>query len=76
MSCKKQEICLWVEFLTLHADKLTDQIGINYHRDTLHDDKLWVWVDTDWEGDKYIEGIGGRVPSQPCVTVEGTERIC
>jgi hypothetical protein len=29
----------------------TCQLGINYHRDALHPDKLWRWVDTDWAGD-------------------------
>ena len=39
--------CLQVAIKTHHPD----QVGINFHRDTRHPDKLWGWVDVDWEGD-------------------------
>ena len=28
----------------------TCKLDINYHRDPLYPDKLWGWVDEDWEG--------------------------
>ena len=29
----------------------TYELGIKFHRDVLHPDTLWVWVNTDWVGD-------------------------
>ena len=35
----------------LHYLRDTYELGIRYHRDALHPDQLWGWVDADWADD-------------------------